>query len=99
MIILGIIGIILNLLVIWFLNNSITAPAKWESVTTQFSKPVLRVWVLIALIVVNIIPILNIFAAVIAFIVWAIKVYGYKDWEFIQEDSKLMIFLNRRIKL
>lgn len=98
MIVVWVIGLLLSFLGIWFLKNSrVKANERTWDKSAKPERPVLRVWILILLVIVGLIPILNIALALCVIAWWIISVYGDKCWKFTKGDNKLLQFLNKPI--
>ena len=92
-------GFFLCLISIWFIKNS--RVTEYKSCTTgpvASDTPVLRVWILLILILLGLLPIVNIVAGSAAITAWAINTFSLEDWVWLQKDTKVVQFLKKPIK-
>lgn len=95
MIIVWIIGLILCLLAIWVIKHSVIVEVEYNRTKKEY--PVLRLWMVIVLIVLGLIPIISLLAAAAAFITMFM---GYAEGEVKCKvgETRIGKLLNKPIK-
>ena len=88
-----IIGFILTLLAIYLFKGSRYYRGYYRG---DEEAPVLKMWGLIFMLIISIVPFLNIVMGFLFLFVWSISVFAEKDWKYVK-NSKFKEFLSRDI--